>query len=173
LCLRKVQSSGKATHPLGQHYLVIKASPFSSFPLSILTSRGLSITFSFLLSFPLGSLDCLPRVTLVTPKCGTYIEVTLGVVSYSYSTFFVVGLGIFPTYNLCDNILAPLLGRILNPLHSLITLWQAIPKPLSYRFPGDSTQGTSLSTLDELLLKLHMATPPSTNPPFLFPFSIL
>jgi len=93
LCLGQKQSSGKSTHPLGQHYLVSKAFLFSSFPLSIPTSRGLSITFSFRLSFPIGSPSSPPWVTLVTPKCRTYIEVTLGVVSYSYNTCFVVGLG--------------------------------------------------------------------------------
>jgi hypothetical protein len=79
---------------------------------------------------------------------------------------------IFPTYNLCDNILAPLSGRILNPLLNPNDTLESYPKAFTLDFLVTPPKGHSLSTfLDELLLKLiwRLHLPRTLPLPSLFP----
>jgi hypothetical protein len=103
LCLTQVQTPFVGIQRLGNlkppREKVIKA----IFPLPSLTFRGVLLFFPFHPSqSPQGHRDCLPRVTLSHSKCGTYIEVTLGIVSLS-CFHFGGWFRIFPIYNLCDN----------------------------------------------------------------------
>jgi len=126
--------------------------------------------------FPLGS-PRIPPLFWIYPslKSGEGLsEVKVGKLSHYY-LHLVDWVWIFPTYNLCDKILASLSGRILNPLACPIdTLSIFLQKSFTPRFLDDSTWRKFPFHPWWDFLEALLVTPPSKKPPFLgSPFSIL